>query len=299
MCSGLVRPIAFPLHHGDRERAGDRDVTGRRTRDHSQQGAENDRGLGRSGRHAARQHVGKPEKETAGAEFREKGAEDGEQDDVGGRHADGNAVDALAGERQERNHALKAHASPVQHAGQIRRDHGVGQKHRRDHGEEIAGCPPRSLHHQEDDHDAHDDIRGRRGAAAERDVLPAGQQVDAGAHGREKKQRDQPRAATPPARLRGIAGEQKDQPQHHRQVHGAHDHGGQHQQPGHIGQVEQPERQGQRANQPRAQCVQVAATGSAKYRAAPGCSGRGRSTDRAASICPAIALDSLSSARLS
>ena len=228
---GLIGSVTLALHHRNGERSGHGDIARRGTRNHPQQGAEYHRGLGRSGGHAPGQHIGKPEEEAAGAEFREKGAENGEQDDVGGRHTDRNSVDALAGERQERDHAFESHSAAVQHAGQIRRDHRVDQKHRRDHGEKIAGCPPRRLHNQQNDQDAYHDVRRGRRSTAERDVLPASQQVEAGAHGREEKYPDYPGPASLPAGLRGVSGQQKYQAEHHRQMHGTNHHRGKHQQP--------------------------------------------------------------------
>ncbi len=89
----------------------------------------------------------------------EEGAEQDEEEDVGGRHVGGRAVDALGAEAQGADDLVQPVAAVGQRPRQVLAEQGVGQEHRADQWQAPAHHAARRFEHQRDGDDADHPVR--------------------------------------------------------------------------------------------------------------------------------------------
>ncbi len=90
-----MRPVAQPLHQRDGEGAGGHHIGDGAARDRTHAGRGDDRRLGRAAALPAGGRIGQVDEELAGTGDLEKGTEQHEDEDIGGRHPHGQAEDSL------------------------------------------------------------------------------------------------------------------------------------------------------------------------------------------------------------
>ena len=93
----LLRGVAHPLHQGDGEGAGGDRVGHRAPRDHPREGARHHRRLGGPSAEVAEEGVGRLDEEVPRPRLLQKGPEEDEEKDKGGRDPQGHAPDPLGG----------------------------------------------------------------------------------------------------------------------------------------------------------------------------------------------------------
>ena len=101
----------------------------------------------------------------------EEGAEQNEQEDVGGGHVDRDAVDALGAEEHLVDDLIEFVAARVERARQKLSEQAVAQEDRADDGQDRTHHAAAGLEHQQHDDDADHDIDGVGIAGAQDELL--------------------------------------------------------------------------------------------------------------------------------
>jgi hypothetical protein len=151
----------------------------------------------------------------------EEGGKDDEDEDVGRRHIDRRAVDALGAEAHMLDDLRNIVAAMDEGRRQILAEEAVGQEQAGDDGERPAHQPAGALEDQRDHHRADDEVGRGEKAGAQQDVVVEHPIVDAG---EEAEDAQPPQSKLARARRRLQIGEQPEaEQQQEGDMHGAHD----------------------------------------------------------------------------
>ena len=186
---GLMGLVAKALHQRNGKGASGHHVGDGAAGDRSHAGRGDHRRLGRSTTLTAGGGVGQIDEELAGASDLEKGAEQHEDEDIGGRHAHGQAEDALLPQVELAHQAIQAVATVLEDAGQplaqprqvaTRTGEGVEQRYHPDHRHAQPYRTARRFKHGDDRDAADHDIGLTPEAGTIDDLVEVEHQVAAG-----------------------------------------------------------------------------------------------------------------------
>jgi hypothetical protein len=152
--AGHMGPVADFLHHGDGEGARGHDISNSGAGHRSHEAGGDHRGLGRPAGKATGEGVGQFDEKIAAAGGFQKGAEQDEDEDKGGGHADGQAEDALGGQPEGGGDAFDGVAFVDDQFGHVRSEIGIEHRHRTDAGHDDTDDPPAGFQHQQGADDA-------------------------------------------------------------------------------------------------------------------------------------------------
>ena len=176
--AGLHRRIADALHQRNGEGAGGDGVGDRGAGDHAGQAGGDDAGLGRPAAEGAEHGEGELDEIISGAGLLQQAAEQHEQEHHAGGDAERDAEDALRGEPHLRGGARQRDGLVAEHARQPGADENV---ERASGWRSPASAGPTARRaastRQHDADDRNDDIRQRRQAGPQRDLLVEDEQV--------------------------------------------------------------------------------------------------------------------------
>ena len=146
---GLVAAVADALHQRDGEGAGGHHVGDRRAGDDPGRRRRDDRRLGRPAAHVAEQRKRRLDEVVAGAGLVEQRAEQHEQEDEAGRHAQRDAEHALGGQPVVRRGLGQRRPAVRDHLRHERAEEGVAEEDAGDDHHRQAERPPRGLQQQQ------------------------------------------------------------------------------------------------------------------------------------------------------
>ncbi len=198
------KPARFIKRNG--ESPGGDGVGDRAARHRAEERRGDDGDLGRAAGRLARQRHRDVDEELAGARLLQEGAEEDEEDDVGGEHARHHPEDAVGGDEQRGAQALDAEAAMGDDLREVGAEVGVGEQAHADHGHRPAEHPPAHLQRQQNADDADQSVELVLGAGAEVQVLELVDPVVDGAGGGEREQHVRRRRVARPSRHRTAVG---------------------------------------------------------------------------------------------
>ena len=200
--TGKFRLIAQLFHQRDREGTGGNRVGDRGTGDRSLQSGGKDRHLRRSAGRPACQRVRQINEELADAGLLQEGAEQDEQENVGGADAQRVSDDALGGDEQVGDDPLPGESAVLQEAGQILADASVEEEAGRDDDDGRSHHTPAGQQHEGNAHRRHNGIHDGVGACPELQRLEVDDEIACDGDERRRKGNVIPRQFMPVRVLR-------------------------------------------------------------------------------------------------
>ena len=194
--AGFLGFVAQLLHQRDRECPRCHDIGDGRARDRPHARRSNDRGFRRTARLAPRRGKGQVDEELACARHLEKGAEQDEHEDIGGRHAQRQAEDPLLTQVELPNQTVDAGPAMRQDAGHpipqprqrpARSGQGIGDGDHADDGHAQTHDAAAGLEHGDGGDDPHHDVGLRPPACPFDDVIEEIEDVEPAEKGRSQE----------------------------------------------------------------------------------------------------------------